>query len=210
MKLYTAPFAPNPTKVELYLALRAANGPAIKVERIVVNLMKGEHRTEAHLVRNPFGTIPVLELDDGSYLMESLAIIEFFEEKFAEGALLPVKPYERAIAREVERTADVRLGASIVDYVHAIRSPLGKPPNAQLAAVMRERIEEPLDYFAGLLSDGRDYLLGDDASIADCSLASFLNFARVTGIDLIGSRSRLCAWQKRFFSQAPVRNSISF
>ena len=84
MKLYMFQVAPNPTRVRLYLAEKAAAGAKIDLQQIAVNLPKGEQRTPDHLARNPLGRLPVLELDDGSYLTESLAIIEYLEECYPE------------------------------------------------------------------------------------------------------------------------------
>ena len=80
MKLYWFQVAPNPTKVRLYIAEKIAGGAAIELEQVVVNLPKGEQHSSEHQARNPFGSLPVLELelelDDGSYLIESLPIID--------------------------------------------------------------------------------------------------------------------------------------
>ena len=78
MKLYMVPLAPNPTKVMLYIAEREELGVNMEIEQIVVNTVKGRHKEPEHLARNPFGTVPTLELDDGDYLVESVAIIEYF------------------------------------------------------------------------------------------------------------------------------------
>ena len=67
MKLYQFPFAPNAAKVRLYLAEKVELGCEIPVEEVLVNLVEGEHKSEAHLARNPHGTVPNLELDDGSF-----------------------------------------------------------------------------------------------------------------------------------------------
>ena len=72
------PAAPNPTKVMLYIAERKAMGVDLGVEQIVVNTLKGKHKEPEHLARNPFGTLPVLELESGECLVESLSIILFF------------------------------------------------------------------------------------------------------------------------------------
>ena len=80
MKLYMVPLAPNPTKVMLYIAERESAGTDMGIEQVFVNTLKGRHREPEHLARNPFGTLPVLELEDGSHLVESLSIIEYLEE----------------------------------------------------------------------------------------------------------------------------------
>jgi len=64
----------------------------LKVERRPVNLLRGEHRAPAYLATNPQGLAPVLELDDGAVITQSLAII-FYLEKLQPGpALLPEDP----------------------------------------------------------------------------------------------------------------------
>ena len=88
MKLYWVQVAPNPTKVRLYLAEKNAAGADIALDDQVVRLMKGEQNTPEFLAINPFGALPVLELDDGDTIVESLPIIDYLEEKFPEGALL--------------------------------------------------------------------------------------------------------------------------
>ena len=71
MKLYDFPLAPNPRRLRIYLAEKG-----IEIPRISVNLREGAQRTPEFLVKNPHGSLPVLELDDGTLLSESEAIIE--------------------------------------------------------------------------------------------------------------------------------------
>ena len=82
MRLYMVALAPNRTKVMLYIAERENLGVAMKIEQFVLYMVKGRHRKPEHLARNPFGTVPALELSDGSHLMESLAIVDYLEDKF--------------------------------------------------------------------------------------------------------------------------------
>ena len=101
MKLYMVPLAPNPTKVMLYIAEREQLGTNMHIEQIVVNTVKGRHREPVHLARNPFGTVPTLELDDSSYIVESLPIVDFLEDKFPDNALYSGTPEQRAKARDL-------------------------------------------------------------------------------------------------------------
>ncbi len=120
MKLYMVPLAPNPTKVMLYLAERAEAGEDLGIEQVVVNTLKGRHKESEHLARNPFGTLPVLELDDGRYLRESLAIIDYLEDRFPEGALARDDAEHQALDRDLERTVELRLAIPFARYVHAV------------------------------------------------------------------------------------------
>lgn len=202
MKLYMVPLAPNPTKVMLYVAERAAPGTGMGIEEVVVNTLKGRHREAAHLARNPFGTLPVLELEDGSFLIESLAIIEYLETRFPEGALLPVDPLARVRARELERIVELRVAIPMGAWVHATKSPLGLPPDPELAATLLAGLQTPLDHLESLLGDGRSLLSGDTVSIADCTLQAALQFTRFVEADLLGERPRLRAWDARYRKRA--------
>ena len=198
MKLYMVPLAPNPTKVMLYIAEREDLGTDMGIEQVVVNTLKGHHKAPEHLARNPFGTLPVLELDDGSFLVESLAIIQYLEDKFTQGALLTGTPEEKGRARDVERIVDLRVAGPMAGYVHATKSPLGLPPDPERAEQLAAGLQTPLDYLEGLLSDGRELLLGDRVSIADCTLQASLQFLRYIEADLLGERSQLRDWDKRY------------
>ncbi len=198
MKLYMVPLAPNPTKVMLYIAERAELGTEMGIEQIVVNTVKGRHKEPAHLARNPFGTVPTLELDDGSYIVESLAIMEYLEDKFPDGALLSGDAETRGHARDVERIVDLRVAGPMGAYGHAKNSPLGLPPDPERAAQMEAAVQTPLDYLEGLLSDGRPLLVGERVSIADLTLQASLQFLRYVEADLFGDRPLLRAWDERY------------
>jgi glutathione S-transferase len=198
MKLYMVPLAPNPTKVMLYIAEREQLGTQMDIDQIVVNTVKGRHKEPEHLARNPFGTVPTLELDDGSYLVESLAIIEYLEDKFPDGALLEGSPEHRGRARDVERIVDLRLAGPMGAYGHAVNSPLGYPKDDEKAAQMEANMQTPLDYLENLLSDSRPLLLGDRVSIADCTLQASLQFTRYVEADVFGDRPLLRAWDERY------------
>lgn len=198
MKLYMVPLAPNPTKVMLYIAERAALGSEMGIEQIVVNTLKGRHREAAHLARNPFGTLPVLELADGSTLIESLAIIEYLEDRFAEGSLLGSDALARGRARNLERIVELRIAIPMGNYVHATKSPLGLAPDPALAKTIQEKLQLPLDYLESLLSDARPLLSGETVAIADCTLQAALQFLRFIEADLLGDRSYLRAWDARY------------
>ena len=198
MKLYMVPLAPNPTKVMLYIAERAELGTDMGIEQIVVNTVKGRHKEPEHLARNPFGTLPVLEFDDGSFLVESLAIMEYLEEQFPDNALRPSGPRERAQHRDVERIVDLRVAKQMGTHAHATNSPLGRPPNPELAAQMEAELETPMNYLEGLLADGRPYLLGDQVSFADFTLQASLQFLRFVKVDLFGDRPLLRAYDERY------------
>ena len=182
----------------LYIAERAAAGADLPVEQVIVNTLKGRHREPEHLARNPFGTLPVLELDDGTFIVESLPIVEYLEDAFPDGALRPADPAARARARDLERIVDVRIGIPAAAYVHAVKSPMGWPPDPAKAAEQEALMQAPLDHVEGLLAGGRPLLTGEQVAMADCTLAASLQFLRFIEADLIGDRPNLRAWDERY------------
>lgn len=77
----------------------ALNLKGLDVEHVSHHLRHGEQRDPAYLALNPQGLVPTLELDDGTVLTQSLAIIEWLDETHPEPALLPKTPLERAKVR---------------------------------------------------------------------------------------------------------------
>lgn len=202
MKLYTVQVAPNPTKVELYIEEMRAQGVDLDIERVTVKLMQGEQNQDAHLARSSFGTLPVLELSNGAYITESLPIIEYLEEiiqtSYRAKSMWGGDSLERACNRDLERIADTRILVQIARYVHATSSPIGLPVNKELAAAAFEQIPRGLAFFDDLLTDGRQFLAGDHPTVADCTMAAALQFARY-GQYKIGSHfHRLLAWDQTF------------
>ena len=76
MRLHQDPRAPNPRRVRIYLAEK---GLADQVTLVEVPLATRANEEPAFLARNPIGLVPVLELDDGRHLRESMAIIRYLE-----------------------------------------------------------------------------------------------------------------------------------
>ena len=197
MKLYYFHIAPNPTKVRLYLAEKAEAGTRIELEEIVVNLPKGEQRTDAHLARNPLGRLPVLELDDGGHLTESLAIIEYLEELYPDPPMIGSDPLERARVRELERTIDLGVLARVARIIHNTRSPLGRPPNESTARQERESLPEFLHYLDGRIGAG-PFVMGDRPTIADCTLFAACRFAEFGQVELDPACTNVHRWYRDF------------
>ncbi len=210
MKLYFFPIAPNPTRVRLYLAEKAAGGARIPIEEVPVNLIGGEQNAPEHLARNPFGAVPVLERDDGSYLIESYVIMEYLEERFPEPCLIGSEPEERATNRQIERVAELRVLHPAARLVHATRSPLGLPPNEELARSCREQLPRGLAWMEALLGDGRPFLAGERPTLGDGTLAAALQFGRfreLPEIDLAGY-PQLARWDAAYRAREPARKVL--
>jgi glutathione S-transferase len=169
-----------------------------------VNTVKGRHREPEHLARNPFGTLPVLELDSGAFITESLSIIDYFEAAYPLKTLLPTDPEALAQARNIERTLEMRITYDLAWWVHFTKSPIDYEADPQKALELAQRMQAGFNYAAALLADDRQFLTGPSPSIADCTLAAFFQFMRYTGQDLIGDRAKLVAWDVMYRSRPEV------
>jgi len=193
VRIYDFPLAPNPRKLRVYLAEKGLAIPLVSVD-----LTKGEQRSPAMLARNPMGGLPVLELDDGTCLRESLAIIEYLEELHPEPPMIGATPLERARVRALERAADLGLVRGVGRIFHATHAVLpGRTPDPAIAAYFRREIEKPAAYLDAVLADGGPFVAGERVTIADCTLFAALEFER-TGRLEIAWPPHLAAWYARF------------
>ena len=197
--------------MRLYVAEKNAGGANINLDYQIIKLMKGEQNAPEFLKKNPFGALPVLEFEDGSTLTESLSIIEYLEECYPSPSMWGNGPRENARAREIERIADLRLLVPVSALIHATRSPLGLPPNEGVASRAAELWPKAMAYFDGLLKDGRSFLNGEKPSIADCTLAATLHFARFAKLDLKleNQYKNVFEWDNYYRSRDSVKEVLS-
>ena len=111
MKLYDFTRAPNPHRVRIFLAEKGITVPMEQVD-----LFTGVNRTPEALRRNPYGGLPVLELDDGTCIAESVAICRYFEDLHPQPALMGVDAKDRAVVEMWNRRMELVLFAHIGRY----------------------------------------------------------------------------------------------
>ncbi len=104
MKLYDSTHAPNPRRVRIFLAEKG-----IEVPLHPVDLGKAENRQAPYIEKNPLGGVPMLELDDGTCIAESVAICRYFEEIQPEPPLMGVDALERALVEMWQRRLETRV-----------------------------------------------------------------------------------------------------
>lgn len=179
MKLYLdTGRAPNPRKLRVYLAEKGLSLPIKEL-----NLRAGEQRTPEFLQMNPFAGVPILELDDGTIIPESLAIIEYLEELYPEPPLIGADPVTRALVRAWERRCEIGV------YLPASRMVLSRGEvSAQARQVLVARL--------ALINDGlhgRDWVAGQ-FSIADITLLIGLDTASRGQFALDPAWTNLSRW----------------
>lgn len=133
---------------------------------IAVSLLDGASESDEHLERNPAGFVPVLELDDGLRLTESMSICEYLEEIYPEKPLLPKTPIDRAYVR------------TLCEVINSGTQPLQNLPVLDRVSADEAKRKEwsaywianGLGVFEKLLSRSGTFCLGDTPTLADCFL----------------------------------------
>lgn len=179
MKIYDFVGAPNPKRLRVYVAEK---GLAIPVEQ--VDALAGANRTPEFLRKNPMGRLPLLELDDGTYLPESLAIMEYLEELHPTPSMIGGSPRERARVRALERIAELGvLGPISTVFLHSHPFMTSHPamvgrvkPSPEAAEYGRTRLAESLRVLDGAIGE-QPFVAGARPTIADCTLFAALDFA---------------------------------
>jgi glutathione S-transferase len=194
MKLHEFPGAPNPKKVRVYLAEKG-----IEVPSQPVDIITGENRKPEFLKKNPMGGLPVLELDDGSFLPESLAIIEYFEELHPHPPMIGTTPLERARVRALERLIELSiLGriAAIFQNTHPLfASRMKQSPDAAESA--RSALAANLKVLDEKIGSNA-FVAGDEPTIADCTLFAALAFAEFGQIPIDPGLKNVHRWYESF------------
>lgn len=179
MKLYYFPHTDNNRKV-----LAVIHHLALDVERVEIDLLKGEHLTPEFLALNPNHMTPVLQ--DGEFVLwESNAIMQYLCSLRPGTALWPVAPKIQAdIARwQFWQTAHWGQCCGIVMFQRLIMPRIGKTPNEAL-------IERELKNFATHAEvlnrhlQGRTWLVGEGVTLADLAVAAPLATAETVGLPL--------------------------
>jgi len=208
VKLYVFPVAPNPTRLRLYVAEKREGGAHFDLEEVTVNLREQEQKAADHLKRNRLGKLPVLEVEEGVYLTESLAIIEYLEELVPEPPMIGATPFERARTRELERIIEIGVLRPISEIVHATESPLGFPPNPAIEEYFRAQLPNALGILEERLADRRPLLMGEHPTIADCSLAAALQFGRMGKVEIDPSLENIARWDSAFRERSSARQVL--
>ena len=180
MKLYTYWRSTSSYRVRIALALKK-----LEAEQAFVHLVRngGEQNAPSYRAINPQGRVPALELDDGSILIQSPAILEYLEEIYPTPALLPSDPVARAKIRAVASIigCDVHPLHNVGPLNH-LRKVLGHS-EPEVAAWIAIWVGQGLSAVEGLIDD-KDFCFGPEPTLADVYLLPQLYAARRFAVPL--------------------------
>ena len=179
MKLYTAPRAPNPKRVRMFMAEKGLSADAI--ELINVDLNAGQHKLPEFVSKSAMARIPALELDDGRMLCESRAICTYLEDAFEGPKLMGQGHEQRAFIEMTDRYVEWYIMMPLAAWIRhthpglAVLEGTQFPDFGQHQAPKFEAgvqwLDEPLSKQA--------WVAGDAFSIADITAFCTLEFARL-------------------------------
>ncbi|AQT94633.1 glutathione S-transferase [Pseudomonas azotoformans] len=196
---------PYPARVRIALAEK---GLLPKVEFISVNLWKGEHKQPAFLALNYSGTLPVLQLDDGTLIAECTAITQYLDVLDGNPTLTGKTPAEQGLIHMMTKRAEIELMDAVSVYFHHATPGLGPHvelyQNAEWGLRMRDKALRGMRYFDEVLKR-RSYVAGDEFSMADIALLGGMIFAALVELPVPEECEAMHAWHAKVSKRPSVR-----
>ena len=199
MKL-TSSIGPNPGVVTMFIAEKG-----IDVPTETIDIMTGENRRADFLAMNPTGGTPLLTLEDGSFLSESIAICEYLEELHPAPALIGSTPEERAETRMWVRRIDLGFvqpsvfGFRGAEGLGIFKDRMRCLPEA--AAGMKAVARDGLAMIDAQLA-GKQFVCGNRFTMADILLFCFTTFGAQVGQPADPALANLANWSARIAARS--------
>ena len=194
MKLINS-IGPNPKVVRMYMAERG-----ISLETLDIDLVAGENRQPDYLSKNPSGTTPALQLDDGSFVAEITVICEYLDDKNGNSDLIGTTAEARAETRMWGRRIDLQImdnvanGFRYSEGLAMFKDRLRTIPHA--ADDLKILAQERLTWLDQQMA-GKQFVCGDRFTLADIMLYCFLEFGVQVGQPLNEANKNISAWYER-------------
>ena len=185
----------------------AEKGATNEVEFVAVDVIDGEHRTDAFKAMNPDAVIPCLELADGSHISQCNAITEYIDGHFEGPSLTVETPKERAQVSMMNLRAENGLLNAVVTYFHHATPGLGPDLETyqcdEWGNKQKEVAGETMAYLNEVLSDN-EYLAGSKFTISDITAFAGLAFADFAKVEIPESLSNLNAWRAKVAARPSI------
>lgn len=208
MKFYDCLTAPSPRKVRMFIAEK---GVTLKTQ--MIDLANGEHLTDAFGKINPHRTVPVLELDDGTYLLDTFSICIYLEGIFPEPNLMGRDAKERAVIAMWQRDMDLNGQSAIGECFRnssrglrgrAMTGPVDYEQIPELAERSRLRVRQFFRDLDRRLADS-EYVAGYRFTIADITALVAVDFARAIKETVPEDAVNLNRWREAIMSRSSSR-----
>lgn len=205
MKIYDWFDGPYPARVRIALAEK---GLLDRVEFISVNLWTGEHKKPEFLAINYSGTLPVLELDDGTLIAECTAITQYLDVLDDSPTLTGQTAKEKGLIHMMTKRAEIEFLDAVSVYFHHATPGLGAHvelyQNPEWGNRMRDKAIKGMHYFNGVLEQ-QPFVAGDTFSMADIAVLGGMIFASLVKLAVPDECAALRAWHARMQERPSVR-----
>ena len=201
--LHDAPYpAPNPRRVRIFLSEKGLTLPTREV-----SIVKGEHKSADFLTKYSPGQLPVLELDDGRMLGESVAICRYLEALHPDPPLFGTDPLSVGEVdmwiRRVEMTLMMSVG-NVWVHTHPLTARIVKPQYTEFGESNRPRAILAMERFDRVLAD-TPFVAGNTYSMADIILLTTIDFANFIGVKMPDDLPDLADWHARVSTRPSAR-----
>jgi glutathione S-transferase len=210
MKIYDFPRGPYPARVRIALAEKNLQS---RVKFELVDLYKGEHKKPGFIAtKNYSGTLPVLELEDGTLIAECTAITEYLDTLDGTPTLTGKSPREKGLIHMMNKRAELELLDAISFYFHHATPGLGPDveiyQNADWGLRSRDKAIKGMHYFNGILQK-EDFVAGDFFSMADITVIAGLIFAGLLKLPVPPQCEALQTWYAKMQERPSVKNRVT-
>jgi glutathione S-transferase len=198
MKLFDGGRAPNPRRVRVFLAEKGLQVPLVPVDMGAL-----EHREQAVSSRNPLQRLPVLELDDGTVITESVAICRYFEELHPEPALFGRAALGKALVEMWQRRMELNLlgcVAAAFRHIHPAMKEWEVPQIPEWGEANKPKAIGFLRLLDAELAN-REFVAGDAYSIADITGLIAIDFMKPARIKVPDDCANVLRWHQAISSR---------
>ncbi len=191
MKIYDGGKAPNPRRIRIFLAEKGIEVPLEPVDMGAL-----EHKSDKITDRNPLQRLPVLELDDGTTISESVAISRYFEELYPEPPLMGVDPLDKALVTMWQRRVEWHFMLPVSQAFRHIHPAMKEWEIPQIAEWGEANKPKVLDFIRLLDAElaGREFIAGDRYTIADITATVSTDFMKPARIAIPEDATNFIRW----------------
>jgi glutathione S-transferase len=191
MKLYDGGRAPNPRRVRIYLAEKG-----LSVSLVPVDMGALEHKGDTVAARNPLKRLPVLELDDGTVITETIAICRYFEELHPTPALFGAGALGKALVEMWQRRLELNFLMPVANafrHIHPAMKEWEIPQMPEWGEINKPKAVEFMAILDRELAS-REFAAGDAYSVADITGLVTMDFLKPARIAVPDEFANLRRW----------------
>lgn len=201
MKLYDTKTAPNPRRVRVFAAEKQLEIPTVEVD-----LNARENHSPAYRDKNPMGGVPMLELDDGTCIAESVAICRYLEGIRPDPPLMGTDVKDRAVVEMWQRRMELEIFQPIANvFVHTHEWFKGRRPQIlEYGEACRTHALARMKWLDEVLAT-RPYVAGERYTIADITALVGIDWGRVTKTRIPSECANLLRWHELVSNRPSAR-----